>query len=101
MEFAGAPLGNKNAAKDRHLRQALLEAAAKRANGDQSVSMLELAMAVWEEAITNRERWAFEFIRDTVDGKPKQQMEVSGEDGAPLLTAINVNLVKPSDGTAG
>lgn len=99
-----APYGNKNAAKDRYVRKALLEAAemmdATQRDvpvGDARVQMLALALKVWGIAMNDGERWAIEFIRDTVDGKPKQQTELTGEDGAPLLTGITVSLVKATN----
>ncbi len=34
---------------------------------------------------------AAQFIRDTLDGKPKQQVEVSGEDGGPVAMSLSVS----------
>jgi hypothetical protein len=39
---------------------------------------------------------AAQFIRDTLDGKPKQQVEVSGEDGGPVAMSLAVSFKAPS-----
>lgn len=40
------------------------------------------------------EPWAVQMLADRLDGKPKQQTEVTGADGAPLLTSIAVELIR-------
>ena len=44
----------------------------------------------------NGEAWAVQMLADRLDGKPKQQTEVTGADGAPLLTSIAIELVRAS-----
>lgn len=41
---------------------------------------------------------AFNSIRDTVEGKPKQRIEHTGEDGAPIDACIKIEFVKPDNG---
>lgn len=44
------------------------------------------------------ERWALEMVRDTLDGKPKQQVEVSGDEDSPLaFQVIRRVIVKPDE----
>lgn len=43
--------------------------------------------------VAQGERWALEFVRDSIDGKPKQQVVGSGEDGE-FITKMIVELVK-------
>lgn len=42
------------------------------------------------------EPWAIAMLADRLDGKPKQQTEVTGADGAPLVTSIAVEFARAS-----
>ena len=82
--MAAAP-GNKNAAKGREFEQQMRRAIlrddyARVRQGIEKV--LDLAAA--------GERWALEMIRDTMDGRPKQQTEISGPEGGPVQ--VNTDL---------
>lgn len=44
---------------------------------------------------------AAQAILDRAFGKPRQQMELTGEDGAPVLQGITVSFVKPNADTSG
>ncbi len=44
------------------------------------------------------EPWAVQMLADRLDGKPKQQTEVTGADGAPLVTSIAVEFARASKG---
>lgn len=44
------------------------------------------------------ESWAVQMLADRLDGKPKQQTEVTGADGAPLVTSIAVEFARASKG---
>jgi len=92
-----APLGNKHAAKDRYVRKALLDVAAEFSPDPTKpeLAFQSVARVVWNFALGG-ERWAIEFLRDTMDGKPKQQMDVDYQ-GPPILTGMTVTLVKPED----
>ena len=48
-------------------------------------------------AATNGEAWAVKELIDRMDGKAIQAQEITGADGAPLLTGIEVTFVKPSE----
>lgn len=43
------------------------------------------------------ERWAVEFIRDTIDGKPPQAIVGGDEDDAPISLVTRVRLLGPDD----
>lgn len=83
MSGRGAPEGNQNAKKGKlfhdELRKALIQDDLRR---------LRAGIEVLMDKAAEGDRFAIELIRDTMDGKPKQQMEVSGEDGAPLTVQI-------------
>lgn len=77
--------GNANSGRKRNqlvTDSLLLEIKAREAEGDRK-GLRKMAVTVMDLA-EGGERWAVEFIRDTVDGKPMQRTEVTGEDGGPL-----------------
>jgi hypothetical protein len=43
------------------------------------------------------EPWAVKELIDRFDGKPMQQTELTGAEGAPLLTGIQVTFIKPNE----
>lgn len=68
--------GNSNSGRKRttFVTDALvMEMRSREADGDKR-GMRRVAVAIWDEA-EKGERWAAEFIRDTVDGKPVQAVE--------------------------
>lgn len=73
--------GNKNSGrKDKLTMQALTMEMKDREKGEDSKGMRRVASKVWDLA-EDGERWAVEFIRDTLDGKPAQQVNHANEDG--------------------
>ncbi len=80
----GAPLGNKNAAKSRLFEQAIIRALKQRdlETGDGETlrriadKLIDLALA--GEVAHTRE------IADRLDGKASQQLQLSGDENAPL-----------------
>jgi hypothetical protein len=34
--------------------------------------------------VANGERWALEFVRDSIDGKPKQAVDLGGQENNPI-----------------
>jgi hypothetical protein len=76
----------------------LLEVKARENDGDKR-GLRKMAVTIMDLA-EGGERWAAEYIRDTLDGKPAQRMEVTGEDGGPLeVSQIIRKVVDPRDGT--
>ena len=87
----GAPAGNQNALKSRLFHDVMRKAVVQddRKRLEKGVEMLlDLASEGDINALT--------MIRDTLDGKPKQQTEVTGADGAPLVTSIAVEFARAS-----
>ena len=89
--MAGAPLGSKNAAKSRLFYDALCKQLV------QNPEKLDKVTDVLITAATNGEAWAVKELIDRMDGKAIQAQEITGADGAPLLTGIEVTFVKPSE----
>jgi hypothetical protein len=82
-----APKGNQYAAKAGRWAGAL----SKRI--EELKAMDSLADALITEALTGNVT-ALKEIADRLDGKPKQQLDIGGQEDNPLLTAITVKLVK-------
>lgn len=64
----GAPLGNTNGAKSRVFEQALKRAALR-----EDWKRLHAGIEKVWDAVEQGDRWAMEFVRDTLDGKPKPE----------------------------
>jgi hypothetical protein len=87
----GAPIGNQNNVKGKVFYDAL------RKHIVQNPQKLPQIVEGLVEAAVAREPWAVKEIVDRLDGKAVQFQEISGADGVPLLTGIEVTFVKPSE----
>ena len=87
----GAPLGNKNAAKGRLFYDQLRAIAVQ-----DPKKLRKVAEGLFEAAMAN-EPWAVKELIDRLDGKAIQAQEITGADGAPLLSGIQVSFVRPHD----
>jgi len=88
---AGAPLGNSNAAKGKMFYDQLRKIAVQQPDRLRSVAeTLFLAAELGEP-------WAVKELIDRFDGKPTQQTELTGAEGAALLAGIQVTFVKPNE----
>ena len=88
---AGAPLGNTNAAKGKLFYDQLRKIAIQEPHKLRNVAESLFAAA---EAM---EPWAVKELLDRLDGKAVQQTELTGAEGAPLLSGIQVTFVKPNE----
>jgi hypothetical protein len=86
---AGAPQGNTNAAKGKLFYDQLRKIAIQQPDKLRQVAEGLFAAA---EAM---EPWAVKELLDRLDGKAVQQTELTGAEGAPLLSGIQVTFVKP------
>jgi hypothetical protein len=86
----GAPLGNTNAAKGKLFYDQLRKIAIQNPNKLRNVAESLFAAA---EAM---EPWAVKELLDRLDGKAVQQTELTGAEGSPLLTGIQVTFIKPT-----
>lgn len=84
----GAPVGNKNASKSRVVEQAL-----KRAAINEDWKRLHKGIEKVWDAAAEGDHWALEFIRDTLDGRPAQQVSLGGDEDNPIVQKIVVELV--------
>lgn len=89
-----APEGNQNARKSRMFEQALTRAIKQRdlKDGD-GETLRKAAEALLDMAVAGRLD-AVKELRDTLDGKPKQQTEITGADGGPVEQSLTVEFVK-------
>lgn len=92
--MAGAPIGNQNAAKGRKWKAAIERAleAKSRVLGKQALD--EIAVALIDQALAG-EQWAIDQLGNRLDGKPGQALEVTGEDGGPIQSAVHVIFDRP------
>lgn len=89
-----APLGNKNAAKAKHwsaaIERALERLADPTINPDEPVERspkmkgLDMLADKFVASVSEGDLGFFKEFGDRFDGKPKQQMEISGDDENPL-----------------
>ena len=89
--MSGAPLGNTNAAKGKLFYDQLRKIAIQEPHKLRNVAESLFAAA---EAM---EPWAVKELLDRLDGKAVQQTELTGAEGAPLLSGIQVTFVKPNE----
>jgi hypothetical protein len=88
---AGAPLGNNNAAKGKMFYDQLRKIAVQ-----EPTKLREVAEGLFEAARA-MEPWAVKELIDRLDGKAVQQTELTGAEGAPLLSGIQVTFIKPNE----
>lgn len=84
---AGAPVGNRNAQKDRAFRRALLAELGK-TDAEQQATLRKLARRVINAALNDDlsgvGMQAIREIWDRIDGKPRQEAAVTDADGKAL-----------------
>jgi len=81
----GAPAGNNNAGKSRAFYGALSRAIAQD-DGERIRRAAEKLLDLAAEG----EAWAVKELRDTLDGKPAQAVEVGGIGGGPIEQSLKV-----------
>lgn len=91
--MAGAPVGNKNAAKGRLWADAIKRAVARKYNGDLNHGLDKLAEKL-VEAVSNGDLPAIKEFGDRMDGKPAQAI-VGDDDAPPVKIEGLVKLVRP------
>lgn len=95
----GAPLGNQNAAKGKRWAAAIERAIERAATGkprptdvSDMIAGLDYAADMFvQQMIDAKDLGYFKEFGDRLDGKPKQQTELSGPDGEaiPMKTVVN------------
>jgi hypothetical protein len=94
MADVGAQPGNQNAKKSRLFEQALIRAIKQRdlKEGD-GETLRKIVEALLDKAIAG-DLNAIKESRDTLDGKPPQQVQLQGDEENPLVTKIVREVVK-------
>lgn len=101
MAFAKGKSGNPGGRpKTRHTQEALMMEMRSREAVDDLKGMRGVARKVWELA-EEGERWAVEFIRDTLDGKPAQAVTLSGDEENPLHHKVEMDAERFTRAIAG
>jgi hypothetical protein len=88
--MAGAPKGNNNASKGKRF-VSMIE---KRL--EELDAMQQIADALIAKALEG-DMQAIKEIGDRLDGKAKQQIDLGGQEDNPILTAIEVKLIRPNE----
>jgi hypothetical protein len=79
----GAPVGNQNAAKSRLFEQALIREIKQRdLKEGEGEALRKIVANLLDRAAEDIQ--AAKEVRDTLDGKPRQQIEASGPNGGPI-----------------
>jgi len=86
----GAPIGNQNGAKGRRWAGAI-------ADRIEAMQAMEKLAAVLIDKALEGDMQALKEIGDRMDGKAKQQTELTGADDQPLLRAIEIKLARADD----
>lgn len=98
----GAPVGNTNATKNKPyhdaLRRVLAQLEIKNEKGEVIVPAGEALRAIVEghvRAAISGDIQAIKELRDTTDGKPAQQVQLSGDEDRPLVHKIVREVIEP------
>jgi len=90
--MAGAPEGNQNSSKSNRLWAETIRRAVVQSDPERLRSIAEKLL----DMAASGDIQAMKELGDRLDGKPKQQTEVTGADGGPLqITEVAWNVVKP------
>lgn len=90
MASKGGQVGNQNASKGKRFASVL------EARIEELKAMPLIAQALIDKALDG-DMQAIKEVADRLDGKPKQQIDVGGQEDNPLITAIKVTLVKSTE----
>jgi len=89
--MAGAPEGNTNSSKDNRLWRNTINRAITQGDPNKLRRIADKLLDLAEQG----EAWAVKELGDRLDGKASQP--ITGEDGGPILQAIEVTIVDPQD----
>ena len=87
----GAPIGNKNATKNKPFLDAMRRALAQ--NPQKIGRIVDKVLEKAEEG----ESWAVKEVADRLDGKAVQANTLEDADGNNIVTSLEVRFVKPSE----
>jgi hypothetical protein len=87
----GAPIGNKNATKNKPFLDAM-----RRALAQNPQKIGRIVDKVLDQAEAG-EAWAVKEVADRLDGKAVQATTLEDADGNSIVTSLEVRFVKPSE----
>jgi len=82
----GGQPGNQNAAKSKAFHDSMRKACVT-----EDYARIRKGVERILDAVAEGEEWAIVFARDTLDGRPKQQTEITGEDGGPIFIKTGID----------
>jgi hypothetical protein len=91
----GAPEGNQNRANQYRIKRTLEALVDEASTKREGLTRLQAACKALMEKAEEGDIQAFREVADRVDGKPKQQTEISGPDGEAIPMRTVVNFVSP------
>ena len=102
MAERGGQPGNDNAAKGAQWRNAIERIVNHWPNppeqwaAQQNMGLHKMAFLFVSKMVDDGDISFFKEFGDRLDGKPKQQTEITGPDGSAVLSGVTVKMVKPS-----
>lgn len=93
MTTRGAPIGNKNATKEKRWGSAITRVLARNSGGRGVEGGLEDAAEKLVRAALAGEQWALIELGNRMDGKPAQAIIGGGEDDPPVSVVGRIELV--------
>lgn len=89
--MAGAPLGNRNAAKAKVWHAAIMRALERRKPADERVAAIDELADKLLDLVAKGDLGALKEFGDRLDGKPAQAVTVAGdEDGGPIQSVVEI-----------
>lgn len=95
--MAGAPLGNRNAAKAKVWHAAIMRALERRKPADERIAAIDELADKLLELVAKGDLAALKEFGDRMDGRPAQAVTVTGdEDGGPVRLSLDVSYANPA-----
>ena len=85
-----APTGNRNASKGKEWFDALRKECVQRK------ALADIAKVLVDKAVAG-EAWAIQEVANRFDGKPAQQVQLTGDEGGPIRQSLEVAFVERAD----
>ncbi len=92
---AGAPVGNTNRRKGRLWQAAIERALAKRSRVDMIHALDDLAEKLLQKC-DEGDMAALKELGDRIEGKSVQGVELTGGEGGPVQTSVQVEFIRPT-----
>lgn len=99
--MAGAPVGNKNAAKAKRWQDALVKALARYSNAELKIEAGQALDKIAEQVVAKAiagDKDSIAEIGNRLDGKPAQAL-IGGDDDDPAIKTVSEILIRAVDAT--